>query len=183
MLGKALEIFFIFFKIGLFTFGGGYAMIPLINQDVVQTGIVTEGNFRAMLAFSESTPGPFAINMATFAGYESAGVLGAILATLGVVMPSFFIIIIVAVIGRRLLKEPEVKRFFKALLILITGFIFAAAFTTLMGVLSVEYNGGFDYYAVVIFAVALGVTFLQKKTKPIPVILLSGIMGVLFYYM
>lgn len=182
MLVKALEIFLIFFKIGLFTFGGGYAMMPLINQDVVETGIISSSDFSKMIAISESTPGPFAINMATFAGFRAAGVLGSLMATLGVVMPSFFIIIIIAIVAKKFIKEKEVKRFFKALLILITGFILAAGTTALINILSEEYNGGFDYGALVIFTIITCATFLMKKPKPIFIILMSAFLGILVYY-
>ncbi len=91
-----LELFWTFFKIGLFTFGGGYAMLPLIQQEVQRLGWATTEEIINFVAVAESTPGPFAINMATYIGTEEAGLLGATCATLGVVLPSFIIILIVA---------------------------------------------------------------------------------------
>ena len=91
-----LKLFLTFFKIGAFTFGGGYAMLPLMRQEVLANGWLSESQIINFIAVSESTPGPFAINMATYIGSETAGILGAICCTLGVVLPSFIIILIVA---------------------------------------------------------------------------------------
>lgn len=91
------QLLFVFFKIGLFTFGGGYAMIPLIEREVVETkGWIDEERMMDILAISESTPGPIAINMATFVGYHTAGIWGSVLATAGVVLPSVIIILILS---------------------------------------------------------------------------------------
>lgn len=91
------QLLFVFFKIGLFTFGGGYAMIPLIEREVVESkGWIDEERMMDVLAISESTPGPIAINMATFVGYYTAGVWGSVLATVGVVLPSVIIILILS---------------------------------------------------------------------------------------
>ena len=94
MLNKnALDLFLTFGKIGTFTFGGGYAMIPLIQKEVVETKQwITNDDVLEILAIAESTPGPIAINAATFVGYRVAGTFGAFCATMGVVLPSFFII-------------------------------------------------------------------------------------------
>lgn len=94
MIKKLLQIFLSFFKIGAFTFGGGYAMIPLIQRESVEKHKwVTEDDILDIVAIAESTPGPIAINSATFVGYRAAGVLGSVCATLGVVLPSFVIIL------------------------------------------------------------------------------------------
>ena len=92
-LKRLWEVFFTFFKIGAFTFGGGYAMIPLIQRETVEKhGWVTDEDVLEIIAIAESTPGPIAINAATFVGYRSAGFWGSFCATLGVVLPSFIII-------------------------------------------------------------------------------------------
>ena len=91
-----LELFWVFFLIGAFTFGGGYAMLPLMQAEVTAKGWISNEAVVNFIAVSESTPGPFAINMATYVGSEMGGVLGAACATLGVVLPSFVIILIVA---------------------------------------------------------------------------------------
>ena len=92
-----LELFWIFFRIGLFTIGGGYAMIPMITQEIVdEKGWLTDTQLLNYIGISESTPGPFAINIATYVGAETGGIGGALCATLGVVLPSFVCILIVA---------------------------------------------------------------------------------------
>ena len=92
-----LSLFLIFFKIGMFTFGGGYAMISLMQKEVVDNKKwVTEEDMSDMIVISESTPGPVAVNIATFVGYKVAGFFGSLCATLGVVSPSFFIIVLLA---------------------------------------------------------------------------------------
>ena len=91
-----LDLFWTFFKIGAFTFGGGYAMLPLVQAEVARRGWMTGEALVNFIAVSESTPGPFAINMATAVGNQMGGILGAACATLGVVLPSFIIILIVA---------------------------------------------------------------------------------------
>ena len=91
-----LQLFLTFFEIGLFTFGGGYAMISLIRDKTLELGWLTEEELLNMIAVSESTPGPIAINSATFVGYRAAGVIGSACATFGVVLPSFVIILAIS---------------------------------------------------------------------------------------
>ena len=94
-----LQIFFTFFKIGAFTFGGGYAMIPLIQRETVEEKKwVTDEDILDIVAIAESTPGPIAINAATFVGYRVAGFMGAFFATLGVVLPSMLLITVISYI-------------------------------------------------------------------------------------
>ena len=94
-----LELFLTFFKIGLFTFGGGYAMIPLIKEAVVEKKKwITNDEMLEIIAIAESTPGPIAINMATYIGYKNKKVLGSLLATLGVVLPSMIVIILLSLV-------------------------------------------------------------------------------------
>ena len=105
-----LQLFFEFFLIGLFTFGGGYAMIPLVREMVLENGWLTESQFYDFIGVCESTPGPIAINMATFVGSDQAGILGSACATLGVVLPSFIIILIIAMVSGKFLKNKYVQR-------------------------------------------------------------------------
>lgn len=96
-LKKSLKLFLLMFKIGLFTFGGGYAMIAIIEREIVEKrNLIEHDEFLDMIAIAESTPGPIAINSATYIGYKSAGVLGSFFATLGVVLPSFIIIFVIS---------------------------------------------------------------------------------------
>lgn len=96
---KIIKLFTTFFRIGAFTFGGGYAMIPLIQKETVETHKwITDDDILEIIAIAESTPGPIAINSATFVGFRVAGVLGSVAATLGVVLPSFIIISVIALL-------------------------------------------------------------------------------------
>ena len=90
-----LILFFEFFKIGLFTFGGGYAMIPLVREVVLEYGWMSEDAFTNFIGVCESTPGPIAVNMATYVGSSTGGIIGSIMATIGVVLPSMIIIILI----------------------------------------------------------------------------------------
>ena len=105
------QLFFEFFKIGLFTFGGGYAMIPLVREVVIKYNWASETEFYNFLGVCESTPGPVAINMATYVGSTQAGFLGSLCSTLGVVLPSLIIIILVASIMKNLIKNKHFQAF------------------------------------------------------------------------
>ena len=109
-LRQCLRLFLIFFKIGAFTFGGGYAMIPLIEYETAEKrDLIEKSEISDIVAIAESTPGPIAINSATFIGYRTAGVLGSAAATLGVVLPSFVIILVIAFFLRRLMEYKIVQ--------------------------------------------------------------------------
>ena len=99
-----LELFLSFFKRGLFTFGGGYAMISLVMETCISKNWLTEEEIMNFIAICESTPGPIAVNMATFIGTSQAGILGAIVATIGVVLPSFIVILIIAAVIKNIMK-------------------------------------------------------------------------------
>ncbi len=112
-MGLLWELFFTFFKIGIFTFGGGYAMIPLIEHECVEKKLwITSDEMMDITVIAESTPGPVAINCATYTGYKRAGIKGAVSATIGIVLPSFVIILLISTYMDHLLKyEPVVKAF------------------------------------------------------------------------
>ena len=118
-----LNLFWTFFKIGLFTIGGGYAMIPLINAEVISHNWLTEAQLIDFIAISESTPGTFAVNIATFVGATTAGVFGAICTTLGVVLPSLIIIILIAKVFNKLTDKTLVKDAFSGLRPAVVGLI------------------------------------------------------------
>lgn len=108
-----LSLFLTFFKIGAFTFGGGYAMIPLIQKEVVdKKQWLSDGDIADIVAIAETTPGPIAINAATFVGSKVKGVKGAVYATLGVVLPSFFIILLISFALRKYMSYPIVENAF-----------------------------------------------------------------------
>ena len=115
--GKVLwQVFSSFFKIGAFTFGGGYAMIPLIqNEAVEKRHWVTDEDILEVVAIAESTPGPIAINSATFVGYKAAGIFGSVCATLGVVLPSFVVILILSFILRQFQQVQAVQYAFQGI--------------------------------------------------------------------
>ena len=110
------QIFISFFKIGSFTLGGGYAMIPLIQQEVVdKKGWLKENEFVEMLAIAQSAPGPIALNTAIFVGYKARGIKGVIFSSLGTILPSFIVILLIAIIFTDFKNNPGVERVFKGI--------------------------------------------------------------------
>ncbi len=123
-------LFATFFRIGAFTFGGGYAMIPLIQKEVVETRKwITDDDILEVIAIAESTPGPIAINSATFVGYKVAGVLGSLCATLGVVLPSFTVITIIYYLLREFSDIPAVQYAFFGIRAGVLALILKALYT------------------------------------------------------
>ena len=111
-----LKLFITFFKIGLFTFGGGYAMIPLIQREVIKKkGWIDEKDFLDMLVLAQSTPGPIAVNTAVFVGYKTAGTMGAIASTLGTILPSFIVILLLALFFVEVRENRYVDAAFRAM--------------------------------------------------------------------
>ncbi len=181
-----LELFLTFFKIGLFTFGGGYAMLPLIQQEVIGKGWIAESELVNFIAVSESTPGPFAINMANFVGSELGGILGAMCSTLGVVLPSFIIILIVAKFFMAFKDNKWVKAVMNGLRPAVIGLIGAAIISV---VVEVFFPSGFAlnvfktlsfWSSMVIFSVMLFLQF--KKVHPILIIVISAVAGIAVGY-
>ena len=178
-----LELFWIFFKIGLFTIGGGYAMISLIENEIVERGWITQDTFADYLAISESTPGPLAINAATLIGNMQYGVLGAIVATFAVVLPSFIIIITISMFLDRFLKNRIVGYAMFGVKPVVIGLI--AAFVVSLvnqSVLNSKAAAGFDLAAAFIIIFIFSLTRLKKNISPIILLILSAILGILFYY-
>ena len=182
-----LELFITFFYIGITTFGGGYAMIPLVRELVVPQWL-TETEFLNMIAVSESTPGPIAVNMATFIGADQAGIPGAALATLGVVLPSFIIILIISALIKNFLKYKAVNAFLDGVRPVVVGLITATALTmllsTLFGIETIRSEFLPNYSGLIIFAVIVAVSFVFKKIKgkkpsPILMILISAALGII----
>lgn len=174
-------------KIGAFTFGGGYAMLPLIQEEVLSRGWLTEEELINFVAVSESTPGPFAVNISTYVGMETGGFLGALCATLGVVLPSFVIILILAKCFERFKESEAVKGLMTGLKPAVIGLIGTAVLSTGRTVFFPE---GVKLSAVLTpaFAVSalifIGMLVLAlKKVHPIVIILLSGVIGIAAGYM
>jgi chromate transporter len=188
---KRLNLFLTMLKIGLFTFGGGYAMIALLeNEFVSNKKWIDKDEFLDMVAIAESTPGPIAVNMATFVGSAQGGALGALAATLGVVLPSFVIILIIAAVLRNLLRYPAVKAVLAGIRPAVVGLILATALTLLTSeLLSLDIEAKQihpDVRGEIIFAVLIGSMLgskrlLKKKLSPILMILLSAGLGMLLY--
>lgn len=168
-----LQLFWEFFKIGLFTFGGGYAMIPLIEKEIVNKyHWLTIEQFTDLVAISEMTPGPFAVNSATFAGYKIAKFWGAVGSTLGVVLPSFLIIWLIASVFFSFQDNHIVQAAFKGLRPAVLGLIILAALT-------VSKIAILDYKSVIILIfVVAGVWIL--KIHPILALIVSAVIGIIF---
>lgn len=193
---KFLILFLTFFKIGAFTFGGGYAMLPFIQQEVLANEWMSLAEITDFIAVSESTPGPFAINMATFIGNSVgseygvlAGIFGAFCATLGVVLPSFIIILIVAKFYEKFKTSTMVSGCMTGLRPAVIGFIGAAALSIAATVfipgeiISLAIFKSVDFYvSLVIFALAAVLTF-YKKLHPIIIICISAVLGILAGYL
>ena len=124
-----LKLFLTFLEIGAVSFGGGYGMISLIREKVLLHGWLSEAEFLSFIAVSESTPGPLAVNMATFVGSSQGGLLGAFLATLGVVLPSFVIILLIAAVLQNLMKYAGVEAFLSGVRPCVVAMILATALT------------------------------------------------------
>ena len=177
-----LELFLTFFKIGLFTFGGGYAMLPLIQEEVTAKGWMEMSQLIDFIAVSESTPGPFAVNIATYVGAELAGIAGAACATLGVVSPSFIVILMVARVYDKFRESRTVKGIMTGLKPAVVGLIGAAVLSMAV---TVFFSGGFStdvlldawfYISVVIFGICIVMAL--KKLPPILVICVSAALGI-----
>lgn len=167
-----LELFWTFFLIGAFTFGGGYAMLPLIQNEVVNKGWLANEAVVNFIAVSESTPGPFAINMATYVGSEMGGILGAACATLGVVLPSFIIILTVAKCYDRFKNSKLVKGAMSGLKPAVIGMIGTAVLSIGR---TVFVQPGLLFSAVLFAAMAV---LAFKKMHPIIIICIAAAAGV-----
>ncbi|MGB9813973.1 MAG: chromate transporter [Thermovenabulum sp.] len=171
-----IKLFYAFFKIGLFGFGGGYAMLPLIQKEVVEINRwLNFKEFMDVLAISQVTPGPISVNAATFVGYRVNGVLGSFSATLGVSMPSFVIILFLAYIIKKFSsKIKATDYFFQAIRPVVIALILQAA-------ISIGKNSltGFKELGI---AAATFIGIYVLKIHPIAVIFFSAVMGVLLYH-
>ena len=184
-----LELFLTFFKIGLFTFGGGAAMIPLIQQECR----LTESELLSFIAISESTPGPIAINMATFVGSSQGeafggpiwAAVGSICATLGVVMPSFIIILIIAKMFTKFAEYKVVRTVLNTIRPIVVGMILAAGAFLMFNAIGLSNikSININFTSIILTVLVAIVMFLYKKIskKAIPVIqliLCSAILGI-----
>lgn len=183
-----LTLFWTFLTIGALTFGGGYAMLPLIQSEVAArwSDVISAESLVDFVAVSESTPGPFAINMATYVGSEVGGIFGAFCATLGVVLPSFVIILIVAKCYDRFRENRAVAGCMSGLKPAVVGLIANA----IVGVfLTVFFPAGWQsslfsapgfYFRTAVFALMTVLAF--KKVHPILIICISAVVGIIAGY-
>ena len=184
-----LQLFWVFFIIGLFTFGGGYAMLSLIQtQVVVSHNWLTESAFTDIVAISQMTPGPIGINCATYVGYEVCGILGSMTATLAVMLPSFLIVLTIVKFYTKFKDNKVFEGVMSWLRPAVVGLIGAAA---LILMFKVDWNGAVpglsivkenfsDWTSWILFAAAV-VASLFFKIGPIPIIIAGGLLGLLIY--
>ena len=181
-----LMLFIEFFKVGLFTFGGGFAMIPLIEDIVVSYGWLTEAEFYNLIGICESTPGPVAINMATYIGSEQGGIFGSFCATLGVVLPSFIIIVLIAAILKNFTENRFFRGFIRGVKPVVAALILATGTTLLLKNIGISLSGTFKpgWAAIIVLAAVSALYFFfkivfKKKLSAIQIILISAVLGVL----
>lgn len=182
------HIFFMFFKIGLFSFGGGLAMLPLIFQSVQELGFMTSAEFSDLVALSQVTPGPIAVNAATFVGFNYSGLGGAAVATLGVCLPSFALMIIVVKFIERFNSSRIMQGAFMGIRPVTVGLIAAAVIFVSESVLvkgslisTKLFELGLNYFnwiPIILFAATL-ILVCVFKVKPIKLMIVMGIAGAL----
>ncbi len=197
-----LTLFWEYFKIGLFTIGGGYAMLPLVTQIVTKHGWMTEQQLIEFIGVAESTPGPFAINLATFVGNTVGlstslgvfgGILGSLVATVAVVLPSLIIIMIVTGLFGKFQSNKYVKGALKGIRPVVVGLILSAVFTVAAKVVLPDFSfknifaGGvsrFNWISLIIMAAFFPLAQIKikgKKIHPILLILLSAAVGIVIF--
>lgn len=183
MIALLFELFSAFFKIGLFSFGGGYAMLPFMQEQTIDVhGWLTTSEFLDMLGIAQVTPGPISINTATFVGYdvlENAGfgmlnsILGGVIATFAVVLPSFIIVLAISFFFEKFKKSRIIENIFQGLRPIVLGLVASAA-------VDIGRDVFIDFKAVVIsILIFYLITF--RKMGTITLLVLAGILGVLFY--
>lgn len=196
-----LKLIWAYIKIGIFGFGGGYAMLSLVEKSVVQPGWITEQMFTDIVAISQMTPGPIGINSATYIGYIAPGevnpaylgifwgVLGSVLATLAVVLPSYFMVVYASHFIRRHQESGIIKAIFSGLRPVVIGLIASAAILLMNKANFCPDGTNFELITSIIICFAafclvfFSIPFNKKKIKmhPILVIILAGIAGYLLY--
>ncbi len=186
-----LKLFLSFLKIGAFSFGGGMGMISLLRDTVLSQGWMKEEELLNFIAVSESTPGPIAVNMATFVGVSQGGIFGGLAATLGVVLPSFFIILLIASIFANLTRHKVTQGVMAGIRPAIVGMVLATAvimgLSTLFSYKTMGNHMKFRWQETVIFIILILASvlckkFWKKKPTPIVMILLSAILGIIVYF-
>ena len=166
-----LQLFWVFFKIGLFGFGGGYTMVSMIRMEVVDSYCwMSAAQYADLLALSQMTPGPISINAATFVGFTQAGILGSIIATLSLCLPSILLMSVVIALFFKHKESPYVKKPMEIMTPVVAGLIIAAA------VLMCDRESFTSVLSFVIFAATAAVHYFFK-TNPMLLITIAGILG------
>ena len=188
---ESIKIYFVlfyeFFKIGLFTFGGGYAMIPLVREVVLEYGWMSEDAFTNFIGVCESTPGPIAVNMATYIGSSMGGIIGSIAATLGVVLPSMIVIILILTLLKTLTKNTHFQNALSGIKPVVLGLIFSTGLILLVKAIGFNFDNTsftFDWKSFIILGVITLCYFLyqkifKKKPNTILLIIFSAVLGIL----
>ena len=186
-----LQLFLTFLEIGAVAFGGGYAMIPLMRDNVLSHGWLSEAEILNMIAVAESTPGPIAVNMATFVGASQGGLLGSAVATLGVVLPAFVIMLVIAALLKNFLEYKGIKAVMRCIrpcaIALILGTSVTLFMSTILGIKG-GIAGGIhsDLKGLILLALIFAISFVIQKIKgkkpsPILMIGISALLGIVFY--
>lgn len=182
-----LDLFLGFLRVGCFAFGGAYGAIPLIRDVVLSYGWLTEDSLTYMIAVSESTPGPIMVNLATYVGSSQAGLLGAVLATSAVVLPSFIIILLVTALLKTLLKNKYFQAILRGVKPCMIGIILATGVHMLLNnCVSPAPGTAVHMRAVLIAAILAAVMFggkplFKKRLSPVMLIVLSAFLGIAVY--
>jgi len=182
-----LDLFLGFLRVGMFAFGGAYGAIPLIRDVVLSNGWLSDEMLTYMIAVSESTPGPIMVNLATYVGNSQAGLLGSILATLAVILPSFVIILLVMILLKSLLKNKYVQAILRGLKPCVIGIVLATGiYMILNNCFGLKSGFSFDWKAVVLTVILAVIMFgfrpiIKKKTSPIMLIILSAVLGIIVH--
>lgn len=173
-MGILLKLYFSFLKIGMFGFGGGYAMLPFIESEVVSVnGWISKTQFLDVLGISQMTPGPVSINTATFVGYKLSGLIGGLIATLGVISFSFVAVILIS----KSMQKFKNNRYIEGALNGVKPVLIALVISAFVSLAKDSYH---DYKSIIIGIIAIGM-LLSKKIHPIIVIIISAFLGILLY--
>jgi chromate transporter len=182
-----LELLWAFLRVGMFSFGGAYGAIPLIREIVLSYGWLSDEMFTHMIAVSESTPGPIMVNMATYVGSNQADLLGATIATIGVVLPSLIVILLIVALMKNLIKNKYVQTILSGIKPCIIGIVFAMGIYMVISNLVPDLSQAIIDWrglllTVVLFAVVIGYQKVKKKDfSPILLIILSAGIGIVAY--
>ena len=182
-----LHLFWNFFRVSCFTFGGAYGAIPLIRDMVLRTGWLSDDRLSYMIAVSESTPGPIMVNMATYIGYDQAGFFGALTATFAVVLPAYLIIVLVTTLLKTAIRNPYVQAVLRGLKPCVVGVVLATGiFLTAKLCLPLVPGGSLSLPTALlagflVLVMALYHRWKKKPLSPIVLIILSALLGVVIY--